>query len=702
MIDPRLPAKSSDTQRIAVDGLRQNGASDTANIRQMIDVLWRGRWLLLATMAACMTVAILYSALVAERTYTARTQLVLEADNQPLVDIQSVVSGASTEQAAINTELEIIKSRGMIEQLVDAMNLVEDSEFNSTLVTPRLLSKATIKDLLGVGQEEMDAEAIRNQTVSDVILAVSVAAQRNTYVFSITVTTKDPEKSQEMANRLAQIYLDDQVSNKFDATDYAIDYLSDRVSELETELRNKQNRIGDLRFETDLINQDVFEALNARAKGIRERLQDAEKKQLEFQQKIVTLSEAIQSGDQPELRQQLLNSRMLTPNMTVDDMRDAARNLREQVTQQQSLINTFRQSYDETQTELNTQRKDLQALDELERDAALTQVLYETFLGRLKEASAQIGMQKADGRILSLATPGKQVSPRITMNTALAIILGAMLGTAVILMREMRAENSIRSVDELQLLTNAPVLGEVPVMPIRTRPELLHYLLNKPTSAAAEAIRNLRTSVMMTFPTQDSQVIISTSSLPGEGKTTQSVALATHFAALGRSVLLVEGDVRRRNLDAYFGGRERAGLHAAISGSRHIQDAAFLHEETGINVLLSEGYSGSAADLYSSRSFVEFISEARRLYDIIIIDTPPILLVPDARLIGALCDIVLFTVCWDRTTRSQVSAALRQMEIIGENKIGMVLAQINMRRARGYGDGYSYSYAYTYDETANS
>jgi capsular exopolysaccharide synthesis family protein len=234
------------------------------------------------------------------------------------------------------------------------------------------------------------------------------------------------------------------------------------------------------------------------------------------------------------------------------------------------------------------------------------------------------------------------------------------------------------------------VLGQIPTIPAKARADVFAYLRNKPTSAAAEAIRNLRTSLLMSNVDAPPQVILSTSSLPGEGKTTQSLALAQNMAAMGQKVLLIEGDIRRRVFRDYFRIETQDGLLSVLGAGRPLTDVIWSDPTLGFDILMGEEGTLNAADLFSSRAFGEMLTQARELYDRILIDTPPVLAVPDARVIGQLADVVLYTVRWDHTHRDSVAEGLRLFETIHVPVAGLVLAQIDPKGVKRYGHAGAY------------
>jgi capsular exopolysaccharide synthesis family protein len=151
---------------------------------------------------------------------------------------------------------------------------------------------------------------------------------------------------------------------------------------------------------------------------------------------------------------------------------------------------------------------------------------------------------------------------------------------------------------------------------------------------------------------------------------------------------LVEGDIRRRTLDEYF--KQKAGKHgllSVISGDATLEDAVVFHERLNADVLVGQKSNLNAADVFSSDKFKQFIQNAREVYDFVIIDTPPVLVVPDARVIGQMCDATMFTVKWDSTSKAQVRAALNQMKAVNLQVDGLVLSQIDAKGMKRYGYG---------------
>ncbi|MFV2092511.1 MAG: polysaccharide biosynthesis tyrosine autokinase, partial [Hyphomicrobiales bacterium] len=303
---------------------------------------------------------------------------------------------------------------------------------------------------------------------------------------------------------------------------------------------------------------------------------------------------------------------------------------------------------------------------------------------------AQQGIQQADSRVLSRAVvPRVPSAPRKSMILALSALLGVMLGAGLVLIRELR-KNTFRTARDLEQVTGYTVMGQVPLIPARSRKGSMAYLADKPSSAAAEAIRNLRTSILLSNVDNPPQIVVTASSLPGEGKTTLALALAQNMAGMGKKVLLVEGDIRRRVFGKYFDSDNARGILSVLSGDATLKEAVLRDDRIGADILVGEKSSVNAADLFSSNRFSGFLKDTRKHYDMIIIDTPPVLVVPDARVIGQFADAILFVVKWDSTSKSQVEEGLHMFETVRLRATGLVLSQIDPKGMKRYGYGEKY------------
>jgi capsular exopolysaccharide synthesis family protein len=183
-----------------------------------------------------------------------------------------------------------------------------------------------------------------------------------------------------------------------------------------------------------------------------------------------------------------------------------------------------------------------------------------------------------------------------------------------------------------------------------------------------------------------------TSSVAGEGKTTVALALAQNMAGLGKRVLLVEGDIRRRIFAEYFNVTAGVSLLDAMADPANLDDPSLYQPDLGVDLLVATKAHINAADLFASEKFRSLIVELRQRYDFILIDTPPVLAVPDARVIAPQADCVLYIVQWNSTTRTQVRQGLEMFSLFGLKVAGLVLSKVDAAQMKRYGYGGQYGY----------
>ncbi len=698
---------SSSSSRLPAIG---HAGDDEIDLMALLGTLWRGKWVILLFTVLALFLGGYYAYRMAVPIYTTTATVALDSQKNNVTDLTSVMSGLSGDQATINTEVEVMRSRGLIEKLVKALDLTNDPEFNLRLRPKNPYDvKKFIKRLLGLNQSEPqpNKREILDATIDSVLKDISVSNKRQSYVFNITASTTSAMKSAALANKLADLYILDQLDVKFKATEQATKWLTERVAELKVNLETAVKKAKDFNAQAELISPEGLIALQRQVKETRDRIGNSEQALTQQKAYIDALAQAKASGDVEKMvavaddRNLKRVLGMLRAGGVGQDTFDAAFATllqRSQLDYKRSSgqIAALKTSVIKLEGQIKRQSSDLVTLQQLQQEAAANQTIYDYFLNRLKETSVQQGIQKADSRVLSRAVvPMAASAPRKSLILALTALLGLFFGSGVILMREM-LQNGFRTAEDLEISTGYTVMGQIPKMPVSKRLQTLNYLIEKPTSAAAESVRNLRTSILLSDVDNPPKVIMSTSSMPGEGKTTASLALAQNLAGLGKKVLLIEGDIRRRTFAQYFKISEKRGILSVISGEAQLEDVLYRDEKMGFDVLMGEKSSTNAADVFSSERFHHFLKQMREAYDYIVIDTPPVLVVPDARVIAQSVDAVIYSVKWDSTHKSQVTQGLHMFEMVNRRVTGLVLSQIDPKGMKRYGYGGKYGGYYGY------
>ncbi|SHM69528.1 capsular exopolysaccharide family [Roseovarius litoreus] len=683
---------------------------DEIDLLALVATLWRGKWIIALITTLAILMGGVYAYGVAVPLYTANSVVLLETKQNQIADLESVVSGLSGDTSEVNSEVEILRSRILLGRVVDRLDLESDPEFNASLREPGLLDNVKSSVIGGIkaaiGQTEQEPsltpeqQAIRthDNVVSALLSKMQVSNIRQSLVFQIQVETTDPQKSADIADAIAEEYTSSQRDVKYEATEQASEWLSERVAELKLELEEAEQEVARFSSSTRLVSAEALEGLERQLKEIRDRIVANTETRTSLESQLQELDAANTLDEKAAIAGDRLLSQLAEDldgsdrSRAAFDTRLAAviSGLQTNLTRVERQLASLTASAATLEEQITQQTEDLIQLRQLRREAEATRLLYEHFLTRLGETSAQRGIQQADSRLISSAVvPQVPSFPRKSLILALSGMLGLMLGAALILIRELR-NNTFKTAADLEALGGYAVLGQIPAMPIKKRNEVLSYVNDKPTSAAAEAVRNLRTSVMMANLDNPPQTILVTSCLPAEGKTTASLMLAHNFAAVGKSVLLLEGDVRRRTLNEYFDVTEKRGLVSVLGDLAKLEDVVFHSQALGGDVLLTEESRVNAADLFSSDKFSKFIETVKTRYDVVIIDTPPVLVVPDARIIAQHADAVLFNVKWDSTSQPQVQEALRLFHNSAQRITGFILNGISARGMKYYGYGGKY------------
>lgn len=666
----------------------------------LLGTVWRGKLMILGITLLAILLGGYYAYMVATPMYRSTAVVMLNNREEQVVNFESVIGGLGSDSSVVNTEVEVLKSRGLLGKVVDHLDLIDDPEFNTSLRPQYLIDhlKQVVKSLLNPDDMVSDAppsnSSIRQATISTLLSMMTVRNISQSLVFEVTIETTSPQKSAKIADMLVNLYILNQLEVKFDATEQATTWLTERVTDLQAQLEQAEAKVRDFQANTELVDEASLEAQERQLKEIRERIDTIRSTKENADRRLAV----IRAADTPETQAEVSGDAQLQRMLERIDTSPISDAFQEryseiltraelEVQRAQNQLDALNASRTGMEEQIARQSNDLIALQQLTREAEASRLLYEYFLARLKETSAQQGVQQADSRILSDAViPDRAATPRKSLVLVMSTMLGLMLGVALVLLRE-AGNDSFRTPGEIERITGYPVMGQVPLLPSKRRQDFIKYLAEKPTSAAAESIRNLRTSALLSNVDHPPQIIVTSSSIPGEGKTTLSLALAQNLSSMGKKVLLIEGDIRRRVMSTYLDESKKSekGIVAILTNVQTLSETVIHDETIGADVLLGEKTAANAADIFTSESFGKLLEEARGSYDHIIIDTPPVLVVPDARIIVQMADALLFAVKWDSTSRTQVVEALKMFESVNHPVSGIVLNQISPTGMKRYG-----------------
>ncbi|MGS0683831.1 polysaccharide biosynthesis tyrosine autokinase [Nakamurella sp. GG22] len=280
------------------------------------------------------------------------------------------------------------------------------------------------------------------------------------------------------------------------------------------------------------------------------------------------------------------------------------------------------------------------------------------------------------------------VAPRPLLNLGLALMVGLALGSALAVMRELM-DTSVRTIETLRDVTQRSVLAVVPFDELAKKAPLI--VNSHARSVRAESFRQLRTNLQFVDVDNPIKVVVVTSSVPNEGKSSTATNMAASFAEAGRKVLLIEGDLRRPRVAEYLGIEGAIGLTNVLAGQVNVDEVLQRWGRGGLTVLPSGSIPPNPSELLGSQNMADLIKSMRSVFDITIIDTPPLLPVTDGAIAASMADGAILVVRHGKTSRNQVASATATLEAVDARLLGSVINMMPTRGAEAYGySGYGY------------
>ncbi|NCA83059.1 MAG: polysaccharide biosynthesis tyrosine autokinase [Opitutae bacterium] len=359
--------------------------------------------------------------------------------------------------------------------------------------------------------------------------------------------------------------------------------------------------------------------------------------------------------------------------------------------------------WEEQALEIDRKQKEY---DGLQRNLTRLQGLYDLIFNRLQEVDISAGIQMESVRILERAiTPGGPLKPRNLQSLFLAALIGLALGIGLIFTLEFM-DDSIRYPEEVPRSLGIACLGLVPTAHWKQENDTSYWIGSVDLSSGfAESYRNIRSALLLSPSGRPFKVLAITSAVPKEGKTTTSANLATSFAQTGHRVLLVDVDLHRGGLHRVFGLQAGRGLTEILTGHSTFEQVVQHTSVEGLDLVGTGAFPDNPAELVLRREMKEFLSEVSQKYDLVVLDSPPVLAVSESTVIASQADATLLVVWSGRTSRKLAHVAIRQLLSRGTNLLGCVLNNLDLTRMGSYGASsyyHYYGYDYRYEEEPSS
>lgn len=587
---------------------------------------------------------------------------------------------------------------------------------------------------LGTGSDSIPAgemgaiEGLKSQ------LTVSRAAQLS-YVLSISITSPNPARAAQLANAVADAYLVDKLDTRFEAAKRASAWLSDRLVNLRAQVHDSEEAVAQFKADHGLLQSNGVTLNQQQLSDLNAKLIDA-KADLAQKKARVDLLNSIQAkggslqgmpdianaGALPTLRQQASTlsaqeadllarygaSHPLVVNIRAQ-LRDVERSIGAETARLASAVGndqelalarvaSLEKSLQAATGQSNVDDATAIRLRELDRTAAVNRTLFEDFLKQSKITQEQSTFEPQDVRVITPALPpGAPSYPRKGRYVAVSLFFGLLFGVGGAVAKEklntgFTTPKQVEEMLGLPLLTSISRMTDRDLTVERNSIPIYEVPTAKPLSRFGEAIRALRSGVHMTDVDHPPKVIQVTSTVPGEGKTTIALSLASSAASAKLKVLFIDADLRHPSATHAFGLNKEPGLVDLLLGEVSVEKAVQFYERGGYWALGAGDKTQNPTDLLGSERMRALIAGFKDAYDLVIVDTPPAGPLVDPVVVSHLIDKIVLVVRWGATARELVKECVVQLS--GHRKIaGVAFNHVDEREAQKYGK-YAYSYYY--------
>lgn len=711
----------------AFDGFDDGEGEDFQRIQ--LAVIWgailRHRLKIGATIL-CALILGFAATLLMQKQYTATAVLQIDREAAKVVDVDGLTpTEATTGNEFIATQVGLLKSDALARRVVQTLGLQQNTAFRDMAGL----------EALKAGERANDPKNVEDRLARALAGSLRVRQQGLSRLVSVEVTTPDPALSASIANAVSENFQTISMERRFESSAYARRFLQDQLAKAKERLEASERELvaygaaqqiitvnptgeqasGDTA--TQSLTAANLSSLNSMLTAAQGRRIAAEQKWRQAQgASPLSLPEvqgnpAIQSLLQERARLSASyqeKGRVFGPGMPEmqqlkAQIDEVERQLR---SQSESVVATIRAEYTRAQQEEGRLAAQVEALKGsyidlrerninntiLQREVDTNRALYEGLLQRYKDVGVAGGVSSNNISVVDRATvPGGPSSPKLLLNLAVALVLGAGVAAALVFLLETMDE-VIRDPDDVQTRLGYSVLGVIPILDTGMSPR---EAMGIARSSFNEAYASARTALQFSTVDGAPRNVLITSARPSEGKSTTALALATSFARLGVRTLLVDGDLRNPSVHRLTAVSNTNGLSNYLTGAAW-EESVRTTDQPDLFVIPTGPLPPNPAELLSSPRFSLLLEQAGEHFSIIIVDGPPVIGLADAPIISSYTDGTVVVVESNVARRSIVRIAVRRLLQARARLSGVILTKFNSTSA-GYGYGYGYAYAYSYD-----
>lgn len=706
-------------------------------------------WKLILSITSFSAISALVFLLTAIPIYVASTQILLDTRRERTNTIDRAMSDFNYDAAGVENMITILQSSTLLERVVKDQNLLNDPEFNPSIVAPTKSFLSTVLSpltnwLAPNNPDQVQAAQTTTLAERNMITAVSILRNKITidraprsFIVIISVESVDPQKAARLANAIADAFAVDSLDARLESARRASSWLSERLTQLRGQLRESEEAVAKFRAENNLVrtanmtlNEQQLSDMNARLVNARTETAEAKVKFEQLQQVLETggyekaqsLPDVLRSGVIASLRSQEadvsrreadLVARYGERHPLVVNVKAEKADIQKAIlAETERLAVNLKNEYEVAkarQVALETNLREITGLTgsddrisvrlrELERTASVNKMLFEDFLSRAKLTQEQSTFEARDSRVITPATPpGGPSYPRKSTTLLASVVIGIAIGIALALLIEI-LNAGFTTNEQVETLLNLPVLASVNEFSTdelsingQSLP-LYKFIKEKPLSRLSESVRSLRTGIRMSNVDNPPQIVQVASAIPNEGKTTMALCLAFSASQSGLKVLVIDADMRNPSLSRSVGMPSTIGLVDYLVEAADLNSVINRGAPGEPDIITAGSKTNNPPDLLGSERLKDLLHHLRDYYDIIVMDSPPVGPVIDSVILSTIVDKVVVVVRWSSTARQMVAQSVAKLS--NDKKVaGIVFNLVDQTRAEKYGR-YAYSYYY--------
>ncbi|MFZ0770751.1 MAG: GumC family protein [Candidatus Sulfotelmatobacter sp.] len=717
--------------------------SQESALGEYVRVLVKRKWTVLACLVTIFTLVAVAS-LKMTPVYEASGSIAINKPDSGLVNFNNspTFSVDYYDPTEMETEVKILQSDLLALQVVKELALDRRPEFGG--------KTAALPSTLDLAPDPLQADAGRTTSLlSSFRSNLRVSLAPNTHIIEVHYRSPDKELAASVVQTLMTTYTENNFKSRFDSTMQASDWLSKQLVDLQMKVETSQEKLVRYQKEHEILGIDDKQNITtAKLDELNKALTTAESERMDKEsvyrlvqagdtetiasaasvldaagtsvQSASTLLESLRAKE-AELKIQAadLNTQFGPSYPKLAQINNQLREIDAQLlTETRKVSGKIKGQYmaalqreNMLHDALEKQKQEANKLNEsaieyslLKRDLDTNRQLYEGLLQKLKEAGVSAGLRSNNFRIVDSArVPTAPIEPNIPRNLSFAFMLGLTSGVGLAFLLE-GLDNTVRTTEQAQMISGLPPLGMIPLgsrtardgasgkrLVIATSKEAVELITQvRPQSQMAESYRALRTSLLLSNLGAPPRVIMVTSALPQEGKTTTSINCAVVLAQKGIRVLLIDADLRRPSIHKTLGMGPRSGLSNVLTGSATLEQAITRSPILpNLDVLPAGTPPPNPAELLASTNMRDMLQELRGHYDHIVVDTPPTLSVTDAVVLSPRADAIVLVIRSGHTTKQALRRSRDILMQVNAKVSGVLLNAVDLSSPDYY---YYYEY----------